>query len=232
MIKLHYHYLLSKINLIIISILVLIIFLTFNISINIFDNHINEFINKEYINVNYHNIYILINKLCTVLFSCYLFGYSFYYNNDNYAVLITSFRKNRLPYLYTKILTLSLIVIIFNAIIYILYLLIGIIGNRYFTFQTYILNIFIQSILINLIYGYLASILIMFIKSYFVILIPYLLFIVSEILGDYQSLFVDLYHLLLPTIINDSSNNQYVLLCLLFIYYLIIFTFCYQKHEI
>ena len=173
-----------------------------------------------------------LHDLQTILVVSYLFGYSFYYNNDNYAVLITSFRKNRLPYLYTKILTLSLIVIIFNAIIYILYLLIGIIGNRYFTFQTYILNIFIQSILINLIYGYLTSILIMFIKSYFVILIPYLLFIVSEILGDYQSLFVELYHLLLPTIINNNSNNQYVLLCLLFIYYLIIFTFCYQKHEI
>jgi len=235
MIKLHFHYLLTKVNLLIISILILIIVLVFNISINIFDSSINEFINKEYLISNYQNTYILICKLCCVLFSCYLFGYSFFYNNDNYAVLIASFRKNRLPYFYSKILSLSLIIFMFNSLIYILYLLIGVLGNNYFYFQIDMFNIYIQTLLICLVYGYLVGSVIMFVKSYFVILIPYILFIVSEILIDYNNLFIDLYQLMFPTIINN--NNYYDIIniyhdCLLVIYYLIIFTFSYLKHEL
>ena len=73
MIKLHYHYLLTKINVLIISIMFVLVIITNLFSINIFESGINKFIEKENIIINYKNGYILICKLCNVLFSCLIF---------------------------------------------------------------------------------------------------------------------------------------------------------------
>lgn len=228
MIKLHFYYLFSKVNILIMSIILILISIIYIVNINIFDNYILEFINKKEILINYQNIYIMITKLLNILFSCYLFGYAFYYTNDNYCVLFDHFRNNRLPFLLSKILVLTIISILYNIIIYLLYLLIGIIGNRYFNFEYISLNIFLQSIFICLIYGYISSSLVLMLKSYFVILIPYVLFVISEIITN--DIFASYYRILFPTLLTNNVN--YILLIFLIINYLLILTICYLKHEV
>lgn len=229
MIKLHYHYLLTKINVLIISIMFVLVIITNLFSINIFESGINKFIEKENIIINYKNGYILICKLCNVLFSCYLVGYSFYYNNDNYCVLISNYRKTRFPYFITKVFTLVMVIVIFNSLLYICYLFIGIIGNKNFVFQYDVFCFFIKSVLISLIYGFLSGLFIMLLKSYFVILISYILFIVSEVLVDNSSGVVEVYKILFPTAYNSVS---FIVLILVLLIYFLLLLIKYNQHEI
>lgn len=229
MIKLHFNYLLTKVNILIFSIMLFIVLISNIIGINLFDSNVEEFINRENIIVNYKNMYFLICKLLNILFSCYLFGYSFYYNNDNYCVLIDSFRKNRFPYLISKVITLSMIVVFYNVVLYLFYLFIGVVGNKYFVFQIDVFSFFIKILFISLIYGFVSGVLTMFLKSYFVILVPYILFIVSEVLNESGSGFIVFYQIFLPTV-NDVIGLELLIGVLVFYFFVMLIK--YNQHEI
>ena len=80
-----------------------------------------------------------------------------------------------------------------------------------------------------LIYGFVSGILIMFLKSYFVILIPYILFIVSEVLNESGSVLIIYYQMFFPTI-NDVIGLE--LLIGVLVLYFFVLLIKYNQHEI
>ena len=112
---------------------------------------------------------------------------------------------------------------------YLFYLFIGVVGNKYFVFQIDVFSFFIKILFISLIYGFVSGVLTMFLKSYFVILVPYILFIVSEVLNESGNRFIVFYQIFLPTV-NDVIGLELLIGVLVFYFFVMLIK--YNQHEI
>lgn len=218
LIKLHQKYLFNKINILIISFVILLSFIIGIIIINPFLNDATSWMYRFSINSNFNQAYLIFLKIIMILISSYLFCMNFSKTGDNYSVIITC-KTSKNKYFLSKIVVINKMLLLFIMIFLINYNIVGFIFSRWFIFDISILIQFMEVYIISLCYGYLSIILIRLFKNLYVLLLPISLYILSEILIEYLNLsfFVKIIEIFLPTthIINDKVTSVYGILHLI-----------------
>ncbi len=185
MINIHLKYFNNKVNIVIQSILIIVIFTSFMIASNIFKKYSYCYINQVEITLNYQIMVINLTKVIFPLLSSYLFGSSFLKVNDDYRLIIIKSRKERIKYFLSKVFSLCLIIggllIICNS----LYLLLGYLGIPNFTKYGIINLVFVKIYLISIIYGLLSLIIVLFTDNSLGYILIMICYIIIQILGDF-----------------------------------------------
>lgn len=234
--RLHRNYLFNKINVIIIGVVILIsIFLSF-VLINPFETNIDKW-NERLISMqSYEQSYLLFAKILMVLLSSYLFGIYFSKQGDDYSLVLTC-KVSKNKYLISKILTISLTIFFILFMIILFHLFIGTIFNRWYIIDLNIITHYFEIYLISMVYGILSLISIRLLKSLYAVIIPFSLYILSEVLVDYNttSKMVKIIEMFFPT--THLSNGNIVLLygivhlIILNVFYFLISYFVYIKYK-
>ena len=211
-IKLHQKYLFNKINLIILFVLMVLSIILGIILINPFMSDNIRWMYRGAFRSNFEQSYLVFLKILIVLFSSYLYTICFSNTSDNYSIILVS-KITKAKYFITKVLSINLMLLITIMIFLINYVIIGYFFSTWFYFELRILKNFFNIYLIGLCYGYLSIILIRSIKSIYIVLISFSLYLLSEILIDYVNIniMVKLLEVFFPTtyIINDSTELVY-----------------------
>lgn len=185
MINIHLKYFNNKVNIVIQSILIIVIFTSFMIASNIFKKYSYCYINQVEITLNYQIMVINLTKVIFPLLSSYLFGSSFLKVNDDYRLIIIKSRKERIKYFLSKVFSLCFIIggllIICNS----LYLLLGYLGIPNFTKYGIINLVFVKIYLISIIYGLLSLIIVLFTDNSLGYILIMICYIIIQILGDF-----------------------------------------------
>lgn len=234
--RLHKNYLFNKINVIIIGIVIMVsIFLSF-VLVKPFETNIDKW-NERLISMqSYEQSYLLFVKILMVLLSSYLFGIYFSKQGDDYSLVLTC-KVSKNKYLISKILTISLTIFFILFVIILCHLFIGTVFNRWYILNLNIFTHYFEIYLISMIYGILSLISIRLLKSLYAVIIPFSLYILSEVLVDYNtsSEIVKIIGMFFPT--THLSNGNIVLLygilhllILNFLYFLISY-FVYIKYK-
>lgn len=234
--RLHKNYLFNKINIIIIGIVILIsIFLSF-VLVKPFETNIDKW-NERLISMqSYEQSYLLFVKILMVLLSSYLFGIYFSKQGDDYSLVLTC-KVSKNKYLISKILTISLTIFFILFVIILCHLFIGTVFNRWYILNLNIITHYFEIYLISMTYGILSLISIRLLKSLYAVIIPFSLYILSEVLVDYNmsSKLVKFIEMFFPT--THLTNGNIVLLygiihlVILNIFYFIISYFVYIKYK-
>lgn len=234
--RLHKNYLFNKINIIIIGIVILIsIFLSF-VLVKPFETNIDKW-NERLISMqSYEQSYLLFVKILMVLLSSYLFGIYFSKQGDDYSLVLTC-KVSKNKYLISKILTISLTIFFILFVIILFHLFIGTVFNRWYILNLNIITHYFEIYLISMTYGILSLISIRLLKSLYAVIIPFSLYILSEVLVDYNmsSKLVKFIEMFFPT--THLTNGNIVLLygiihlVILNIFYFIISYFVYIKYK-
>lgn len=234
--RLHKNYLFNKINIIIIGIVILIsIFLSF-VLVKPFETNIDKW-NERLISMqSYEQSYLLFVKILMVLLSSYLFGIYFSKQGDDYSLVLTC-KVSKNKYLISKILTISLTIFFILFVIILFHLFIGTVFNRWYILNLNIITHYFEIYLISMTYGILSLISIRLLKSLYAVIIPFSLYILSEVLVDYNmsSKLVKFIEMFFPT--THLTNGNIVLLygiihlIILNIFYFIISYFVYIKYK-
>ena len=234
--RLHRNYLFNKINIIIIGIVILIsMFLSF-ILVKPFETNIEKW-NERLISMqSYEQSYLLFVKILMVLLSSYLFGIYFSKQGDDYSLVLTC-KVSKNKYLISKILTISLTIFFILFVIILCHLFIGTVFNKWYIFNLNIITHYFEIYLISMTYGILSLISIRLLKSLYAVIIPFSLYILSEVLVDYNmsSKLVKFIEMFFPT--THLANGNIVLLygiihlIILNIFYFIISYFVYIKYK-
>jgi hypothetical protein len=210
--RLHLRYLLCKMNYIIFSVLLVLICLGYLISIQPFDTQALQDLNRENNALIYLSNMQMITRLALVMLAGYLYGTSFSRHYDNYNVLYLSHEHNRLKYFLTKWSSLSVLYTLFCLICLMMFLVIGYLNTTWFCFQPVMLRYFMLLVIEGVIYGTLTCLLSMALNNLFCTLIPYGLFIVSEIINEQKSAnhIIRIFNFLFPSIIGNYQETYFV----------------------
>ena len=234
--RLHKNYLFNKVNIIIIGIVLLIaIFLSF-ILINPFESNIDKWNDRLISSQSYEQSYLLFVKILMVLLSSYLFGIYFSKVGDDYSIVLTC-NVNKNKYLISKVLTISLTIFIILFLIMLCHMFIGVVFNKWYILESSVINRYLEIYLICMIYGMQSIISIRLLKSLYAVMIPFAMYILSEVLVDYNSTskIVNIVEMFFPT--THLANGNIVLfygmihLVVLNIFYFIISYFVYIKYK-
>lgn len=224
--KLHSIHLFNIVNLIIL--LVLLLFSIISGYLSLTDLMIDNA--WFYKNNNYSDFIgsnLIFFKLIMINIVCYIWGNAFTKNQDSYHLIIKDFYKHKVLYFLAKILLLSIISI---GIIYLSFIatsLIGICFTNWYEINTYTITIYSSIILVSLIYGLISVIFTLLIPSNFSFFISPLIFVMGELLFDYNSTgsYVKVFELLFPSVYEYIPNGSVYgivhLISILFIYLLI-----------
>lgn len=221
MIELHRKYLLSKINIIVIGIVILMITIILFISIK--PNYTQEirWLNRETCTSNYLQNMLFTIKFMGVILASYLMGNAFNKNYDGYSVLFLRNKRGKIKYFFGKLLTLLLI----TSVIIIILLLIGTIilyslGNWFNNWQT-ILKISLNLITLILIYGLISIILTIILRSSFAFVLSIVAFLAMEISIDIinEMTIFNILTIFLPVFNNLELNDSFIVNVMMIISY-------------
>lgn len=177
LIKFHFFYLFNKQTIIILIIALLLC------SISFYGNIVSSkfLLVEEEINI-YFSTSVAISKIIISFIVIFLYTTSMTKDNDFYIYYLTN--TNRKNYILTKLLTLHIINFVIFSTIFLLFLLIGFIANKYFYFQITFIENFINIYLISIINGLYGMLLMQTFNNIFVIYIPFLFVIISENINE------------------------------------------------
>lgn len=196
MFELHRKYLLSKTNKIIIRIGIIIITAILLMSIKVDCSNDVRWLNRVAYSDNYLQNMIFTIKFIGLIFSCYIMGSAFSNLNDGYSALILRTRKDRIKYYIGKTISLCLVVCFVIIMILIIgTLILYIFGNWFYDYRL-ILKVGFRLITIILSYGVMSTIVTIVFKTSFAFIIPIIIFLSMDVLGD---------------VIGDSSIYYYLI---------------------
>lgn len=234
--RLHRNYLLSKINILIIGVVIFMAIILSFVLVNPFESS-NERWLERFISIqNYEQSYLMFVKILMVLLSSYLFGIYFSKSGDDYSLLLTcSIDKKR--YVVSKILTLLVTIFAITCFVLFFHVAIGVFFNKWYSAQLSTIYQFMDIYLISIAYGFLSIIGIRLLKSIYAVIIPFSFYLVTEVLADYgiNHPVVKITGLFFPT--TYLSNGNIVLLygiihlVLVDVIYLMISFFVYLYHK-
>ena len=194
----HRKYLLSKINVIIISIIIFVALFCYLSTVNINLNTYERWLNRKNGWVNFYNTTLFVGKFIGIIMGSFIIGTAFGKEQDSYNVLFLRNKKNRIQYFLSKSLTINFILF---AIIFFLgvmgLLTISVFSSWFIDFNS-LIKLFFGLGLVCLVYGNASVILILIFKSILVVLIPFVIFVMIEVLIDYD--FISYVTIFFPTI--------------------------------
>ncbi len=213
MFSLHRKYLLSKINCFIIIFITFVTFMGYFVLFNPFTKLKMELLNKqETIHSAIENV-VFINKFIGVIVGSFLFGNSFSLQQDSYNVLFLRTKKDRIEFYLTKILSISFIIFLITVILSFSNMLLVSYKVNFFTSFIDLILINFDSFLLTLVYGVLSLLLIVFFKTQLVLLIPLIVFIISEVLS------INFLKIYFPTLSNIITLDGIFHKVILFVFY-------------
>ncbi|HHU80276.1 MAG TPA: hypothetical protein GXZ35_02940 [Acholeplasmataceae bacterium] len=210
LITLHRKYLWTKVNLIIFDLLVGIINIGLLVSINPIEQISLHDLNRKSYALAYNTNMEIMMKISLTLISCYLFGSSFCFQNDNYRVLYLSSQKGskkRIVYFLTKYYALASIYFGVVLVAFLCYMIIGYLFTSWFVIEFSVIEFFGGLFLTGLIFGSVAMIFGILFNNWFSSLIPYIIFIISEIIVELSSnQLIKVFHFVFPRVIASSGE--------------------------
>lgn len=217
LIKCHFNYLISKMTIIISLIAYLIILMVTATSIFFLD------VDLSFRENNYMFFYdsFIIAKIITIIFSIFLFSYSFLSKVDNYNIILIASGIKKTKIIITKMITISLVIFIFVYIIYFSYLLIGVIFYKNFLFESKYLFSYLNLYLICLFFGFFSVLLIQVFNNIYTIIIAYALYNLSEVFKANNSIIIRSFNLFIPGL-NESLVFHYGIIHIILITFLLI----------
>ena len=108
--QIHRQYLFSKINIIIIFLVVVITIICYLSTIDITFNTYERWLNRKESWINFYNTTLFVGKFIGIILAVYIMGSSFAPNIDSYNVIFLKNRKNRIKYFLSKSLTINSII--------------------------------------------------------------------------------------------------------------------------
>lgn len=235
-IRLHRKYLFNKINIIIIFLLCIISFLLAICLIKPFLDNYSRWMERFVISDNYEQSYLMFTKIILIMFTSYLFGQAFSKHGDNYAIILTcSISKNY--YFVTKLIALASVSLLVTSVLFVNYVFVGMVFNKWYILSLKIIKAFSDLYLLSLVYGFISLSLVRLINSSYIIILSFGLYLVSEILLEYDAslLVVKVLTFFLPTTYLNSKGISLLYgslhLVILNIFYLLLSYCAYLKKE-
>lgn len=202
LIRIHFRYFIDKFSIILISSLFIIGIIFFLI--------LGLTLPKMNFVDSYSSLSLSIIKFISVLFSINIFTFSGLPKNDSYANIWVTSKIERSKYIITKLSVYSLIVISFITVMFLSFIVMGIISNEYFNFSDY-KSVLIVSIT-AIYYGVIANILVKILPNYLISFVTIILFLFGDFLANListESVLLDLYSVVFP-IISNVNNELYL----------------------
>ncbi len=213
-IKLHLNYFFNKVNLLIfLSSLVLILVAILAIVADL---------DKTIYSINqYYQSSFLLFSIFSNSFACFLFSFNYLKDQDEYRYLIVLNNKDKISYLTSKLLVSILILILFHLIVVLVINVFGFIFLRT-TIDSYYLKISVNTLFLNLLFGFMSLILIKLSNRILIIFVP--LFISFMINFIESKSFKKIISILFPVLDNKFLFNCLHFLFLYFVCLVIIYS--------
>jgi hypothetical protein len=213
-IKLHLNYFFNKVNLLIfLSSLVLILVAILAIVADL---------DKTIYSINqYYQSSFLLFSIFSNSFACFLFSFNYLKEQDEYRYLIVLNNKDKISYLTSKLLVSILILILFHLIVVLVINVFGFIFLRA-TIDSYYLKISVNTLFLNLLFGFMSLILIKLSNRILIIFVP--LFISFMINFIESKSFKKIISILFPVLDNKFLFNCLHFLFLYFVCLVIIYS--------
>ncbi len=213
-IKLHLNYFFNKVNLFIfLSSLVLILIAILAI--------VSDLDRNVYSINQYYQSSFLLFSIFSNSFACFLFSFNYLKDQDEYRYLIVLNNKDKISYLTSKLLVSILILILFHLIVVLVINVFGFIFLRT-TIDSYYLKISVNTLLLNLLFGFMSLILIKLSNRILIIFVP--LFISFMINFIESKSFKKIISILFPVLDNKFLFNCLHFLFLYFVCLVIIYS--------
>lgn len=219
--KIHRKYLFSKINAVAIVLVIFLVTVTYLLSARINLSSSENWLNRKEWWESFYNIVVFSEKFIIILLSSYLMGSSFLGTNDNYSVLFLRNKNDRYYYYFSKVLTVECCIIIINSIICLISLIIAYSVASWFTNFLILCKTYFYFSLLGIIYGFLSIIFVLLFKTHISLILPFIIFIISETVVDIKDIqiFDTLFWLLIPIIkTNLSVSSFFHFAILIFLY--------------
>lgn len=204
LIKCHFNYLISKTTLIVTSVLVFIITMVNFIFIFQYDNSI--LVNDNY-NLYFNNSFF-ITKILIIIYAVFLFGYSFMARVDNYVIILIASNISRIKLFISKIIAIIVICFLLVYFAYFINFIIGIIFQKNYVFNIKFLKAYIYLLFIAVFYGLISLLLVSLSNNIYVLIIPFAIYNLSEIINSNNSNILSSFNLFFPYI-GLNSNLYY-----------------------
>lgn len=236
LIQLHKGYLWNKVNKTIVCLVLLIAILLELMLIKPFRHTLDIWTLKMIDLDNYRQASFFFSKIVLILFSIYLFGICFSQLGDNYSIVITT-RIPNWKYYCTKFFSISYGLGIIVGILFLIHIDVGFLFSKWYILDSTTWKIYGEIYLVSLVYGALSILFVSIWKSIYALFIPICLYIMSEVINDF-----DIYHqllrvfqLFLPVQMYDGSTYKLLYggwhVIMLFIFYTLIAYIAYVKKE-
>lgn len=213
-IKLHLNYFFNKVNLFIfLSSLVLILIAILAI--------VSDLDRNVYSINQYYQSSFLLFSIFSNSFACFLFSFNYLKDQDEYWYLIVLNNKDKISYLTSKLLVSILILILFHLIVVLVINVFGFIFLRT-TIDSYYLKISVNTLFLNLLFGFMSLILIKLSNRILIIFVP--LFISFMINFIESKSFKKIISILFPVLDNKFLFNCLHFLFLYFVCLVIIYS--------
>ncbi|HHU21489.1 MAG TPA: hypothetical protein GXZ51_03480 [Acholeplasma sp.] len=214
-VKLHLNYFFNKINLFIfLSSIVLIFIAILATAIDL---------DQSFYSVNqYYQSSFLLFSIFSNSFACFLFSFNYLKEQDEYRYLIVLNNKDKLTYLTSKLLVSILIMVLFHLIILLIINVLGFIFLKA-TIDSYYLKVSINTLLLNLLFGFLSLILIKMTNRILIIFVPlFISFMINFIESkSFKKIVAILFPVLDKTLLFNILHFLFLyFICLLVIYFL------------
>lgn len=199
--KIHQKYLINKVNIIVISLLIVLFCVLALISIKDFTIAKNFFYSDNIIKDLLDNI-LIYTKIVLIPFICFFFGNSFTKDQDDYHVLFPSYYKHKKRYYISKLLLLAFVCFIIEYISFFIFSISSSLSSSWYTTSNSLREFYFNVYLVCIVYGLISIICSICIPSTLSSFLPIGLYIIGEIIKDIP-LFNNLYtyyYLLIPTI--------------------------------
>lgn len=214
-VKLHLNYFFNKVNLFIfLSSIVLIFIAILATAIDL---------DQSFYSVNqYYQSSFLLFSIFSNSFACFLFSFNYLKEQDEYRYLIVLNNKDKLTYLTSKLLVSILIMVLFHLIILLIINVLGFIFLKA-TIDSYYLKVSINTLLLNLLFGFLSLILIKMTNRILIIFVPlFISFMINFIESkSFKKIVAILFPVLDKTLLFNILHFLFLyFICLLVIYFL------------
>lgn len=176
LIKLHFCYLFSKFN--VITIIIILSLYLGGLLINVYS--IPKSLSSELAKEMYFYNVASVLKIIIVMLIVFLFSYSGMINNERYRLCLISEREERIKYYFTKILSLSIVVVFLISIFFILFVLCGLVCTTWYRIEMRHFEFFGSLGFISLMHGCLVYNLVKSLNSILVMFVPCLIMVLEE----------------------------------------------------
>lgn len=219
-VKLYLSYHLTIFNLIVFCLITTFLGFSYFISIN----DINEGLSYNAVLKFYFENSIYYTKIIIIFLVVFLFMKLQSERNEHLINVIITAGYNKKSNFKMMILSNLIIIYLIILVSFIMFIVIGFLSKSYFSIKIEYIYFYVNIIIIATYYGLLSYLICLILKSQFLVIVILILFLISELLVNYESIFKYIYLTVLPNINNDNGicyiNNIYTIILIIILFFI------------